>query len=114
MNRHLLEQLVGFVHSGVSGETRSERGVELVNLPLNEEEERWFQEYLLSGKGRTLQGAKDTVTMRRIAVGKITEAFEDKAGSNRGQLHGLNWDILKGSLEKGAGPRLALRNLTNQ
>lgn len=112
MHRHLLEQLVGFVHSGVSGKIRSERGVELVNLPLNEEEESWFEEYLLSGKGRTLQGSKDTVTMRRIAIGKITEAFQHNAGINRGQLHGLNWDILQGGLEKGAGPRLALRNLT--
>lgn len=111
MHNHLLEQLVGFVHSGVSGKTRSERGVELVNLPFNEEEERWFEEYLSSGKGRTLQGAKDTVMMRRIAIGKITEAFQDKAGSNRGQLNGLNWDVLKGSLEKGAGPRLGLNEL---
>ena len=114
VHRHLVEQLVGFVHSGVSGATRSERGVELVNLPFDEEEERWFEEYLLSGKGRTLQGAKDTVTMRRIAIGKITEAFNDKTGSNRGQLHGLNWDILRGSLNKGAGPRLALHDLTSQ
>lgn len=112
MHRHLLEQLLGFVHSGVPGELRSERGVELVNLPLNEEEECWFEEYLLSGKGRTLQGAKDTVMMRRIAMGNITEAFHDKAGSNRGQLHGLNWDVLKDSLQKGAGPRLALSDLT--
>ena len=60
-----------------------------------------------------LHGAKDTITMRRIAIGKITEAFHDDMGSNRGQVHGLNWDIIKDSLAKGAGPRLALDDLVS-
>lgn len=108
VHKHLLELLVDKVLSGTSGEARSERAIELINLPLDDKEESWFEEFLSSGSGRTLYGAKDTLMMRRIARGKITDAFYDSEGLNRTQAHGLNWDVLKDGLQKGAGPRLAL------
>lgn len=114
MHRHQLEHLVGFVHSGPSGELRSDKGVELINLPFDEEEESWFEEYLLTGKGRTLYGAKDTVIMRRIASGKMTETFHDSTGLSGRKLDGVNWDTLKDSIQRGAGPRISLLDLTSR
>ncbi len=101
----LLEQLISSVLSGSSGETRADRGVQLTNLPFNEAEENCFEEYLLRGKGRTLNGAKDTVMMRRIATGKLQAALKDSGSLSGRKINGMNWDSLRSGIESGLGPR---------
>ena len=79
---------------------RGQRAIELLNLPLDEEEESWFEDYLLSGKVATLSGAKDTVLMRRLATGN-TRDLPSKVRSLGGpKIDGINWDDLRQGFNK--------------
>ncbi|CAI7614119.1 unnamed protein product [Penicillium bialowiezense] len=92
------EQLVEFVHKTVPGQTRSRRAMELVGLPLDDDEEQWFEDVLLQGNASTLPGAKDTVMMRRLATGRLegnTPELESLGGK---KIDGLNWDDLRSSI----------------
>ncbi|KAF1956487.1 hypothetical protein CC80DRAFT_471923 [Byssothecium circinans] len=81
-----------------------ERAMELVGLPFGEEEEKWLETYLTEGKGRLLEGAGDTVLMRKLATGRLVEFAKD--GTARGQRHeGLVWEMLRDGVRKGLGPR---------
>ncbi|KAK2794210.1 hypothetical protein FQN51_000911 [Onygenales sp. PD_10] len=97
LHRELLEQLIVFVHMSKVGEARANRAMDLINLPFNEEEEKWFEECLLQGKAKHLQGAKDTVMMRRVATGQLENLSDLEALGGR-KIEGLNWDDLKKNL----------------
>jgi protein ELYS len=101
LHRDLLEQLIVFVHSTKPGETRAKRAMDIINLPFSDEEEEWFEEYLLHGKAKHLQGAKDTVMMRRVAAGKLENLSSDLEALGGKRLDGLNWDDLKKNLRPG-------------
>lgn len=62
---------------------------DLAFLPLESDEEAWFEEYLTNGDGKSLKKAKDTLLIRKIAGDRFTEA---------GQLRGAGqWaPILEG------------------
>ncbi|KAI9676909.1 MAG: hypothetical protein M1817_006748 [Caeruleum heppii] len=105
IHRHLFEQLI----SHVLGSSRS-HSVELVNLPLTEEEETLFENYLSKGEGRQLTGAKDTVLMRKMATGHFAEVLEEKRGPSGKRIEGLNWDTLRAGLASGLGPRRAIND----
>jgi len=100
LNHHVLfEKLIDYIHTESKGAVRATRGVELIGLPLNEAEESWFEVFLEDGKGSTLPGAIDTLTMRRIALGR-SNAKSPKGGSGSGKLiDGVNWDTLKCNLQ---------------
>lgn len=98
--RRYLEQLVVFVHSSSAGQIRGERAMELVNLPFDEEEEKWFEDCLLHGAAKTLHGAKDTVLMRRLATGKLKDLSADVESLGGKKIDGLNWDDLRQSMSK--------------
>lgn len=101
---HLFEGLIGIVLSGSLNETTATRAIELVNLPFNAEEERWFETYLVSGEGRSLKRAKDSLMMRRIATGRFTEALSlPELRSNN--IGGLSWEMMQTGLLEGMGPR---------
>lgn len=111
-HRPLLEQLVRsvLVSPGVDGETRAKRGVELVELLLDEEEERWLEEILVEGKGRNWNGAEETVMLRRIAMGRLGEGMKSRGGGQgaAGQgrrVEGVSWGALRDGLERGVGAR---------
>ncbi|KAI9707156.1 MAG: hypothetical protein M1836_000116 [Candelina mexicana] len=110
----LLEKLISSVLSGSSGEARANRGVELTNLPFNEDEEKCFEEYLLRGKGRTLNGAKDTVMIRRLATGKLQAALKDGGSLTGRKIDGLNWENLRSGIKSGLGPRSSVEGFTGQ
>ncbi|KAI9778169.1 MAG: hypothetical protein M1816_004253 [Peltula sp. TS41687] len=93
--KHLLERLISYVLSNTRGEERAAKGMELVNLRMNEQEERWFEEYLGTGKGKMLHGAKDTMTIRRIGTGKFREAIADDKGPSGRKVDGVNWEALR-------------------
>ena len=55
---------------------RVERCAQLIDLPFSEEEEGWLEDFLVTGEGRNLQGARQTIAMRWIAIGAIGDAAE--------------------------------------
>ncbi|KAF2827387.1 hypothetical protein CC86DRAFT_455059 [Ophiobolus disseminans] len=84
--------------------TREDKALELVSLPLSEEEEEFFEKFLTEGKGRTFIGATDTLLMRRVAMGRLADVANE--ASTRGRKYdGLNWEILKDGVKRGLGPR---------
>lgn len=100
-HRILFEKLISFVHKESKGAIKATRGVELISLPLNEEEESWFEGFLDDGKGSTLPGAQDSLTMRHIATGH-SSAKSQKRRAARGQtIDGVDWNTLKGNHEVG-------------
>ena len=89
--RRLFEKLISFVHGSSSGPKRGARATELICLPFTDEEENWFEGYLLNGKGTGLYGARDTVLMRRLALDRSLEAKELSHSVKEGMIDGLNW-----------------------
>ena len=103
-HRRLFEKLLTFVHADAGGPTRATRGVELINLPLNETEVVWLEEFLTEGKGKTLYGASDTFIMRKVAVGEVQDISDDGRNRSGPKISGVNWTILTDSLRHGLGP----------
>lgn len=103
-HRALFEQLIHLVHSTNPSESRGNRAMELINLPFNEEEDTWFEDTLLRGNAKHLNGARDTVLMRRVATGKLQDLSGDLDVHGGRKVDGLNWDDLKQSLHKSLGP----------
>ena len=101
IHRTLLEYLISFIHLSAAGDIRAAKAIELIGLPLTEEEELWFEEYLLEGKGRTLQGVRDTLTARQIASGRLQDALGDGKDLNGRKEDGMNWMTLKASMKQG-------------
>ncbi|KAE8445586.1 hypothetical protein EG329_013219 [Mollisiaceae sp. DMI_Dod_QoI] len=103
--RHMFEMLVALVLNNSSSDTIAERSVELVNLPFTQEEEEWFEDYILRGDGRALKKGRDTLMMRKIGTGNFTESLSLKGTHNR-NIGGLDWTTLSNAVEDGLGPRL--------
>ena len=96
-HRDMLEDLVVHALSGdVKG--RAERAVQLLHLPLSEVEEVWFDDCLIRGKASQLQGAPDTVMMRRVALGRSGQGQADLARLSGRRVDGANWDDVKRNL----------------
>jgi hypothetical protein len=83
---------------------REDKAVEFVGLPFTEEEEAFVEKFLTEGRGRTFQGAQDSVLMRRIAMGRLGDVVGETGVRGR-QIEGVNWMILKDSVKRGLGPR---------
>ncbi|KAH0566394.1 hypothetical protein GP486_000216 [Trichoglossum hirsutum] len=122
IRRYLFEQLIKFVLSGMPAthllrrkelaeDERANKAIELINLPLTEDENQWFEDYLTEDNDSTLRNAKDTLLMRRIGTGKFREALKDKDGLSHSKLGGINWEALWPGIEKGLGPRNALEDI---
>jgi hypothetical protein len=101
-----LELLIHFVLNTSAGQTRSNRAMELIGLPFDNKEEEWFEESLLRGRGRNWHGAKDTVMMRRLATGKISNLSTELESLGGKKVDGLNWDVLKQSMKHTQGSML--------
>ena len=105
IHQQLFELLILSALTDLGGQARAAQCVELVNLPLDEEEEKWFEEYLLDGQGRTLPGARDTLMVRRVALGKTADALKEGEHLSGRKMHGVNWDTVKTGLKAGIGVR---------
>jgi hypothetical protein len=101
----MFEMLISIVLHSHAGERAASRGIELLNLPFNREEEDWFEDYLTKGEGRGLKKAKDTLMMRRIGTGRLSEALSTNIESSR-TTGGLNWKMLQEGLQEGLGKRV--------
>jgi len=99
-HKSLLEDLVVGVHSEPGSEARAERALTLVSLPFTEEEEAWFEECLLYGRGARCNQAKDSVIMRRIAMGKSYEGLGALDRLRGQKKDGLSWDDVRSSIQK--------------
>jgi hypothetical protein len=79
-----------------SGDVRSARSLQLINLPFSVEEEDWFEDCLLNGEGRNCHGAMDTVVVRRLVRG---EGVDDLEGGRTGggKIGGMDWGDVVGS-----------------
>lgn len=102
--RHMFEMLVSLVLNNSTKETIADRSIELVNLPLTQEEEEWFEYYLQQGEGRSSRKAKDTLMMRRIGTGKFTESLSVRQMNGR-SMGGLDWHTITEAVHDGLGPR---------
>jgi hypothetical protein len=98
-HRHAyFEQLLEFILRTPAGQCRSRRAMDLVGLPLDEDEAVWFEETLLRGKASSLPGAKDTVMMRRLAIGQMGGLAPELESMGGKKVDGLNWDDLRESM----------------
>jgi hypothetical protein len=99
-HRNLFEKLLNFVLANSAGAIRATRSVELINLPLDEEEEAYFEEYLKDGKGRTLFGANDTLVMRALVTGRSNAIMEYGKNMSGRKIDGVNWATLRDSVQR--------------
>ena len=89
------------------GPERAGGGVELVELPLEQKEEQWLEDFLISGTGRNLAHAADLILMRKVMTGKFRDVTEDVKSLNvsRRAFHDITWRNVVDGLDKGVGPR---------
>jgi hypothetical protein len=99
-HRFLFEKLLNFVLANSAGAIRATRSVELINLPLDEEEEACFEEYLKDGNGRTLFGANDTLVMRALVTGRSNAIMEYGKNMSGRKIDGVNWATLRDSVQR--------------
>lgn len=93
-HRALFEKLITFVHSKSVGKDRALRGVELIGLPLDQEEATWFNEFLTHDNGNMLSGAADTLIMRGIATGQSDLKTQQRRMASNKTIDGINWATL--------------------
>lgn len=68
----------------------------LISLPFSPVEEEAFEQCLLHGEASDVPGGKDTVLMRRIALGRWGEVDNDELKMVGGRrVEGVNWDDLR-------------------
>ena len=90
----LFEQLVIAALSPKDDQTIS-RAETLIGLPLTDVEERWFEDFLIHGKGSSCYGAKDSVVMRRIATGRDYTDITSLQRFRGQKIDGVNWGDVK-------------------
>ena len=92
-HRALFEVLITFVHTKSRGAIKAARAVELISLPLTEEEETWLMTYLAEGKGNRMPAAADTLKMRAIATGR-SDHMQYRRTKSSEKIDGVNWETL--------------------
>lgn len=88
-----------------------DEGIELVDLPFNQQEEADFEQFLLRDThGRNCPHAADMVMMRRISTGKLSQAKEDFRTLNLSKTprNDITWSNIMDGLDNGLGPRNAI------
>ncbi|CAI4215578.1 unnamed protein product [Parascedosporium putredinis] len=93
----LFQRLITSVLDSPAGDEAGQRGLELISLALDADEEAWFEEYLTTDLAKHKR-ARDTLVMRRIVTGKLEEAVTQKG------LGGQWASILEG-MRQGLGNR---------
>ncbi|KAK6213112.1 hypothetical protein QIS74_09114 [Colletotrichum tabaci] len=96
----LFRQLISTVIGAPANEETAARATELVGLPFDATEETWFEEYLAEGDGKKLKRARDTLLMRKLVTGRLSEAVKDKNLGGR-------WGVVLEGVKSGLGGRAA-------
>lgn len=99
-HRQLFEKLLVDVLSEPASDQRAQRVLAVISMPFSSEEETWFEDFLLHGAGSKYPGAKDSVMIRRIALGKSTEGIGTLDRLRGSKIGGLNWDDVRKSMHK--------------
>lgn len=95
MREQLFRRLVVAVLTGAGTDEGAERASELASLPLEPAEEVWFVDCLSRGEGKGFRAARDTLLMRRIALGE-----DLPTGGERG-----TWGVVMEAFRIGSGGR---------
>ena len=95
-HKSLFEQLVLSVFSMKPSEDRASAAVQLIGLPFDEDEEKWFENILLHGEASKLPGAKDSVLARRLAYGRPVHGNDAVARYKGTKIDGVNWEDIRG------------------
>ena len=90
--------MINFVHASSHGAIKATRGVELISLPLQKDEEVWFTEFLGDGKGKSLAGANDTLIMRALSIGRSESISQDRRNGSSQKIDGVNWHTLRAGM----------------
>lgn len=96
-HRALLEDLIFRVLSSPA-KNKAEAALQLINLPLSDVEETWFDDCLLKGRASHLSGAQDTVMMRRVALGRMQRDGGDMTKLSGQKIEGASWNDVKRNL----------------
>jgi Nuclear pore complex assembly len=96
--KRLFEQLV-LAALSPAGDNRASRALNLISLPFVDEEAAWFEDFLLEGNGASLLGAKDSVVMRRIAIGKDYTDIQALHRFRGQKIDGVNWGDITANLQ---------------
>ncbi|GJC87433.1 protein ELYS [Colletotrichum liriopes] len=94
----LFRQLISTVIGAPANEETAARATELVGLPFDTTEEIWFEEYLSQEDGKKLKKARDTLLMRKLVTGRLSEAVKEK------NLGG-KWGVVLEGVKSGLGGR---------
>lgn len=94
-HQRLFEDLVVSIHQEDTSEARAQRALQLIGLPLSDEEEAWFEECLLKGRAAKSPGAKDSVLMRRLVTGKLRSGSGAVDRLKGSKIDGVNWEDIR-------------------
>lgn len=97
-HRSLFEKLVVKLHQEKASRRRADRAVLFVGLRLTAEEEEWLEGCLLSGAASKLPGASDTVLVRRIATGRLSDQTDAISRFKGEKIDGVDWENVRGSI----------------
>ncbi|KAJ9145374.1 Protein ELYS [Pleurostoma richardsiae] len=97
--QQLFHRLISAVLDGRGSQDVATRASELVSLPLQPVEERWFEEYLTAGDGRKLKKSQDTLVMRKVITGRHDQSLSEKS-------LGGQWGIVFEGFKNGLGGRI--------
>lgn len=112
LRQELLGTLVDVTLSAAPGDSRARKGLELVDLPFDEEEEAWFEEYLTKGQGRLINGGGDALLTRWMARGNWNDVLEKSktVDASWEKKEGVNWENLVEGVSRGVGDRRGLED----
>ncbi|KAH8668761.1 nuclear pore complex assembly-domain-containing protein [Xylariales sp. PMI_506] len=91
----LFQRMILSVLGNDRSEDSADRAAELASLSLDSTEEAWFNEILSSGEGKRLKVARDTLLVRRIALGESTPTGGEKG----------TWGVVMEAFKVGSGGR---------
>ncbi|KAI0148953.1 nuclear pore complex assembly-domain-containing protein [Pestalotiopsis sp. NC0098] len=86
--------IIGVLDSG-HGDEAADRAGELASLSFDEREDEWFCQCLEGGEGKRLKIARDTLLMRRIALGEPVSTTGEKG----------TWGVVMEAFKVGSGGR---------
>ena len=95
----LFGSLVHYILANSTGEDKAQCAMELVGLPLNEDEQVWLEDYLGHGKGSKIPGAEDTIIVKEITTGRINGMGTHQSRMSGRKIDSVDWSTIVGKCE---------------
>ena len=96
----LFKKMIETVLEQSSGERKADQGLELISLPLDEVEEKWFRDDLMAANQSKFKGAADTLLMRDIALGRMGDLWDTVGMTQNRKIDGISWESLMKTLQR--------------